>query len=124
MFPWTSNSTCLASSPCTRLSRARSTISEDRLPPSHLSPSGLAIRSTDRKSTRLNSSHLGISYAVFCLKKNRAGVVDRPDEKDLRPDPADDIEHRSHGPVTGQVFFNDGATTEIYPLSLQDALPI
>src|ERR1039458_6890636 len=25
---------------------------------------------TDRKSTRLNSSHLGISYAVFCLKKN------------------------------------------------------
>src|ERR1035441_5677574 len=27
-----------------------------------------AIQSTDRKSTRLNSSHLGISYAVFCLK--------------------------------------------------------
>src|SRR5471030_3400759 len=26
-------------------------------------------RSPDRKSTRLNSSHLGISYAVFCLKK-------------------------------------------------------
>src|ERR1035438_10622132 len=26
-------------------------------------------RSVDRKSTRLNSSHLGISYAVFCLKK-------------------------------------------------------
>src|SRR5262245_64848785 len=26
--------------------------------------------SADRKSTRLNSSHLGISYAVFCLKKN------------------------------------------------------
>src|SRR5205814_8802747 len=25
--------------------------------------------SPDRKSTRLNSSHLGISYAVFCLKK-------------------------------------------------------
>src|SRR5437899_8229220 len=25
--------------------------------------------SQDRKSTRLNSSHLGISYAVFCLKK-------------------------------------------------------
>src|SRR5258705_11287844 len=29
----------------------------------------LAIPSLDRKSTRLNSSHLGISYAVFCLKK-------------------------------------------------------
>src|ERR1035438_1451756 len=37
---------------------------------------------TDRKSTRLNSSHLGISYAVFCLKKNKirsrpAGHPDR-----------------------------------------------
>src|SRR5262245_63707539 len=29
-------------------------------------PHGLEV---DRKSTRLNSSHLGISYAVFCLKK-------------------------------------------------------
>src|SRR5205814_5601616 len=28
-------------------------------------------RSSDRKSTRLNSSHLGISYAVFCLKKKK-----------------------------------------------------
>src|SRR5947199_5433848 len=27
--------------------------------------------SRDRKSTRLNSSHLGISYAVFCLKKKK-----------------------------------------------------
>src|SRR2546426_7563977 len=27
------------------------------------------VRYTDRKSTRLNSSHLVISYAVFCLKK-------------------------------------------------------
>src|SRR5436853_1149080 len=30
-------------------------------------------RGQDRKSTRLNSSHLGISYAVFCLKKKRRG---------------------------------------------------
>src|SRR5262245_64534917 len=28
---------------------------------------------SDRKSTRLNSSHLGISYAVFCLKKKNVG---------------------------------------------------
>src|SRR5262245_66483014 len=27
------------------------------------------FKESDRKSTRLNSSHLGISYAVFCLKK-------------------------------------------------------
>src|ERR1035438_10657206 len=32
-------------------------------------PPGSALRFLDRKSTRLNSSHLGISYAVFCLKK-------------------------------------------------------
>src|SRR5256885_7762802 len=29
------------------------------------------IREADRKSTRLNSSHLVISYAVFCLKKKK-----------------------------------------------------
>src|SRR5699024_5354593 len=33
-----------------------------------LSIFGILIR-TDRKSTRLNSSHVSISYAVFCLKK-------------------------------------------------------
>src|ERR1039458_9391498 len=35
---------------------------------------GAAERSTDRKSTRLNSSHLGISYAVFCLKKKKTSI--------------------------------------------------
>src|SRR3712207_8832739 len=29
----------------------------------------------DRKSTRLNSSHANISYAVFCLKKNKLSFV-------------------------------------------------
>src|SRR3712207_8331129 len=29
----------------------------------------------DRKSTRLNSSHANISYAVFCLKKNKIPVI-------------------------------------------------
>src|ERR1039458_6625591 len=31
-------------------------------------------RNRDRKSTRLNSSHLGISYAVFCLKKKNKNI--------------------------------------------------
>src|SRR3712207_7602448 len=31
-----------------------------------------AFANTDRKSTRLNSSHANISYAVFCLKKKNA----------------------------------------------------
>src|SRR3712207_1752830 len=52
----------------------------------------------DRKSTRLNSSHANISYAVFCLKKKKSSYV--------------------------IFFFNDTATTEIYTLSLHDALPI
>src|SRR5699024_11963979 len=30
----------------------------------------------DRKSTRLNSSHVSISYAVFCLKKKRSQIKD------------------------------------------------
>src|SRR5256885_7751334 len=32
----------------------------------------------DRKSTRLNSSHLVISYAVFCLKKKKTICLSRP----------------------------------------------
>src|ERR1035438_2731768 len=47
--------------------------------PNSITPDGLSADVTgmpaiDRKSTRLNSSHLGISYAVFCLKKNEYNV--------------------------------------------------
>src|SRR2546421_4615172 len=35
----------------------------------------LRIRNSDRKSTRLNSSHDQISYAVFCLKKKKSGIT-------------------------------------------------
>src|SRR2546429_3965866 len=35
-------------------------------------------RDLDRKSTRLNSSHGYISYAVFCLKKKKTTVLMRP----------------------------------------------
>src|SRR5947209_15240123 len=44
-------------------------IAFDRLSPA-LQPAPSAILS-DRKSTRLNSSHANISYAVFCLKKKK-----------------------------------------------------
>src|SRR3989338_1187611 len=50
------------------------------------------LHELDRKSTRLNSSHSSISYAVFFFYL--------------------------------YIFFNDTATTEIYTLSLHDALPI
>src|SRR3712207_7921139 len=41
----------------------------DRLPPERAVH--LLIDPLDRKSTRLNSSHANISYAVFCLNKNK-----------------------------------------------------
>src|SRR3712207_8366839 len=36
---------------------------------------GTRVRALDRKSTRLNSSHANISYAVFCLKKKKSKAV-------------------------------------------------
>src|SRR3954449_9313166 len=96
----------------------------------------------DRKSTRLNSSHTLISYAVFCLKKNTLPVArdfvsfSRPFKlfswlaglRAARP-PRLLLLSASDRPalVVGRLrcfFFNDPATPEIYTLSLHDALPI
>src|SRR5215510_3996731 len=82
----------------------------------------------DRKSTRLNSSHVAISYAAFCLKKKNT-----PLRRGNRS-----CQIAGHLCVCGLLrrfvlrhlddvcsfFFNDTATTEIYTLSLHDALPI
>src|SRR5438270_623926 len=64
----------------------------------------------DRKSTRLNSSHSQISYAVFCLKKK----TEKP---------------KCRHPHTTPFYYipfisNATPTPEIYTLSLHDALPI
>src|SRR5205814_6227989 len=40
---------------------------------------------SDRKSTRLNSSHLGISYAVFCLKKKKKMINIRNSSRQYPP---------------------------------------
>src|SRR6267378_4522514 len=97
---------------------------------------------TDRKSTRLNSSHVEISYAVFCLKKKNGGFRGPPrwflggSEVSRGHDGhySRDGRGRALRPVVGDFhraggflrffFFNDTATTEIYTLSLHDALPI
>src|SRR5437667_6473946 len=42
-----------------------------------VSEAGASIYSADRKSTRLNSSHITISYAVFCLKKKTTKCYDK-----------------------------------------------
>src|SRR2546427_8598694 len=41
------------------------------------------LKAVDRKSTRLNSSHSQISYAVFCLKKKKQLCDPRPIEGDI-----------------------------------------
>src|SRR5947199_5989388 len=55
----------------------------------------------DRKSTRLNSSHLGTSYAVFCLKKKKhPRVSHRPADAERHPSgneqPGDADEQTEH----------------------------
>src|SRR2546426_5464867 len=47
---------------------------------------GLGPASTDRKSTRLNSSHLVISYAVFCLKKKKKEHAETSMQKQIGRD--------------------------------------
>src|SRR3712207_8760641 len=58
----TTGSGCLQSTHRTRAEKPKDTID------SHVST---RKRTRDRKSTRLNSSHANISYAVFCLKKKK-----------------------------------------------------
>src|ERR1039457_4918775 len=85
----------------------------------------------DRKSTRLNSSHLVISYAVVCLQKWREEVVPgEPSPLVAREYKASlhlrDSDHQLHEQLSFIKYLcvNDPATTEIYTLSLHDALPI
>src|SRR3712207_6850257 len=49
----------------------------DRHPVVEHRPGPLVKRLVDRKSTRLNSSHANISYAVFCLKKKKNTLIVR-----------------------------------------------
>src|SRR5271169_6311705 len=102
------------------------------MPPSPTSKRSVGASSPDRKSTRLNSSHGSISYAVFCLKKKRRRSIARPRPKQSggsrscrrRPPGCFSRRSWSGSPLRAFLFFNDTATTEIYTLSLHDALPI
>src|SRR2546430_10855128 len=57
--------------PYTTLFRSRGARPADHSTPDPLLPSSPVLPRPDRKSTRLNSSHSQISYAVFCLKKKK-----------------------------------------------------
>src|SRR2546426_5752649 len=65
------------------------------VPPDDVPPAGSTGtreregRHRDRKSTRLNSSHLVISYAVFCLKKKNPNISKEPQKTPLRLPPSD-----------------------------------
>src|ERR1039457_6982571 len=101
----------------------------------------------DRKSTRLNSSHLVISYAVFCFRsEEHTSELQSPCnlvcrlllEKKITSDSRRlsrvrvELGSAQGGEVVaaegetngGGFFFNDTAAPQIYPLSLPDALPI
>src|ERR1044071_7132535 len=85
-------------------------------------------------------SRVDISYAVFCLKKNPTFLSPQCPSKKINQAPAppalrhvksQSLSGSAEGrrtPCTGRLchphFFNDAATTEIYTLSLHDALPI
>src|SRR5256885_3399098 len=64
LFPYTTLFRSPAAAPVRGRRRARPGPGRGRR-----ADAALAADATDRKSTRLNSSHLVISYAVFCLKK-------------------------------------------------------
>src|SRR6266480_1775108 len=101
-----------------------------------------SLPSSDRKSTRLNSSLMSISYAVFCLKKKKIGRAPARAGRrcsccscrDARWRPRSSSRTCSFCPSCRPrqathrggcfFFFNDTATTEIYSISLHDALPI
>src|SRR5699024_11809134 len=66
-------------SPVRALIRSTAAVTTTACEPNHLlRPTGVAStrspRPRDRKSTRLNSSHVSISYAVFCLQKNQVKI--------------------------------------------------
>src|SRR2546426_4713616 len=76
LFPYT---TLFRSPSVGSIGRSDSTLRLRRQSRNAGPPAGVSRRGTtrrrrgDRKSTRLNSSHLVISYAVFCLKKKKIG---------------------------------------------------
>src|SRR3990167_6866510 len=108
----------------------------------------------DRKSTRLNSSHSQISYSLFFLMirrpprstlfpyttlfrsmlfkykaiektgEVREGTIDAVNNDVAIRSEEHTSELQSQSNLLFPLFFNDPAPTEIYPLSLHDALPI
>src|SRR5688572_31086405 len=81
LFPYTTlfrSSSCAVINRCNKHRRSASArvLSEISCPMQTLVPSDSRETAQDRKSTRLNSSHSQISYAVFCLKKKTQNIIE------------------------------------------------
>src|SRR5256885_8924431 len=75
LFPYTTlfRSKCFAQACFGYMTEGQKYTARGRTPPGfHFFQNRIAGDVPDRKSTRLNSSHLVISYAVFCLKKKKS----------------------------------------------------
>src|SRR3712207_7152337 len=73
LFPYTTLfRSRLADEPVLHVKDGRHPVLDQTLPP------GTFVPNEDRKSTRLNSSHANISYAVFCLKKKNIKLIPVP----------------------------------------------
>src|SRR3712207_3018616 len=131
LFPYTTlfrSRESAASIACQQRSESKITVSaygcDSRVSDTCIQSCPMTARASDRKSTRLNSSHANISYAVFCLKKKK--------KKKYRITVRFILQVMIILLVISDIyslclivfFFNDTATTEIYTLSLHDALPI
>src|SRR5215208_515470 len=108
--------------------------------PSRRAP--IAARRSDRNSTRLNSSHVAISYAVFCLKKKKSShyvlyVYDRVvyDHSDSDDEPSQDHyvynsakllehEHGSQQRERNRFIFDERRAPHEYALAQHDDLQI
>src|ERR1022692_905707 len=107
-----------------------------------LPPSPSPAQRRDRKSTRLNSSHLVISYAVFCLKNLMPEPAQRPGQSGEPETLATGIGSRGaaggseltsllgdegnlHVAVSFRIafFFKEPAATEVSALTQREALP-
>src|SRR6202030_4166171 len=89
--------------PYTTLFRSGQAAALDPAPVPHRDPDLPGRRGTDRKSTRLNSSHLVISYAVFCLKKKQGTRCAGKARDPVAPD-----DRRTRGgspPARSRIFF-------------------
>src|SRR5947208_4774181 len=91
LFPYT---TLFRSSPCCKAARGSAALTGQTHPPR----GGCG----DRKSTRLNSSHQIISYAVFCLKKKKIALRIGQLVIDRRLKPSATQRHQPHDPLLGR----------------------